>query len=93
MSDNEQNNGLGMIVAFFAGLTAGAVLGLLYAPSSGEEMRKKIRKTSIDAKNQTVALAQQTLDSIKEGVQPPMDKQQEASVGEEDTTEDTTEAT
>ena len=93
MSDNQQNNGLGMIVAFFAGITAGAVLGLLYAPSSGEEMRKQVRKTSMDVKDQTVAFAQQTVDSIKESVQSLTDEDAEASVEEDATTEDVTETT
>ena len=93
MSSNEQNNNLGMIVAFFAGFTAGAVLGLLYAPSSGKEMREQVRKTSIDVKDQTVAFAQQTVDSIKESVQSLTDGDTEAAVGEDDTTEDATEAT
>ena len=69
MSNNEQNKGLATIVAFFAGFTAGAVLGLLYAPSSGQEMRKQVRKTSTDVKNQTVEFAQQTISAVKEGVQ------------------------
>lgn len=93
MSNNEQNNGYPTVFAFFTGFMAGAVLGLLYAPSSGEEMRKKIRKTSIDTKNQTVAFAQQTVDSIKESVQSLTDEDAEVSVGEDDTTEDATEAT
>lgn len=69
MSNNGQNNGLGMIFAFFIGFLAGAVISLLYAPSSGQQTRKKIRETSIDAKNRTIELAQQATDSTKEGVQ------------------------
>ena len=69
MSNNGQNNGLTMVFAFFTGFMAGAVVSLLYAPSSGKETRQKIRDTSIDAKNRTIELAQQASNSAKEGVQ------------------------
>lgn len=68
MSNNEQNNGLPMVFAFFTGFMAGAVISLLYAPSSGKETRQKIRDTSIDAKNRTVELAHQASDSARQGV-------------------------
>ena len=69
MSNNGQNNGLTMVFAFFTGFMAGAVISLLYAPSSGKETRQKIRDTSIDAKNRTVELAQQAASSAREGAQ------------------------
>ena len=69
MSNNGQNNGLTMVFAFFTGFMAGAVISLLYAPSSGKETRQKIRDTSIDAKNRTVELAQQAADSARQGAQ------------------------
>ena len=69
MSNNGQNNGLAMVFAFFTGFMAGAVVSLLYAPSSGKETRQKIRDTSIDAKNRTIELAHQASDSARQGVQ------------------------
>ena len=69
MSNNGQNNGIAMIFAFFTGFMAGAVISLLYAPSSGKETRKKIRDTSVEAKNRTVEFANQATDSAKQGVQ------------------------
>lgn len=69
MNNNGQNNGLAMIFAFFTGFLAGAVISLLYAPSSGKETRKKIRETSMDAKDRTIEIAQQATDSTKEGLQ------------------------
>ena len=63
MSNNGQNNGLAMIFAFFTGFMAGAVISLLYAPSSGKETRKKIRDTSVEAKNRTIEFANQASDS------------------------------
>lgn len=69
MSNNGQNNGIAMIFAFFTGFMAGAVISLLYAPSSGKETRRKIRDTSIDAKNRTIEIAHQATDTAKQGVQ------------------------
>ena len=65
----DKNNGLGMVLAFFTGFMAGAVISLLYAPSSGKETRRKIRDTSIDAKNRTVEFAHQASDSARQGVE------------------------
>ena len=69
MSNNGQNNGLTLVFAFFTGFMAGAVISLLYAPSSGKETRQKIRDTSIDAKNRTVEFAQHATNSARQGVQ------------------------
>ena len=44
MSDNERNTGLATIVAFFAGFTAGAVLGLLYALIQGRKRERQFAK-------------------------------------------------
>ena len=81
MSNNGQNNGLTMVFAFFAGFMAGAVVSLLYAPSSGKETRQKIRDTSIDAKNRTVELAHQASDSARQGVQTLVEQGRESVHG------------
>ena len=81
MSNNGQNNGLTMVFAFFAGFMAGAVVSLLYAPSSGKETRQKIRDTSIDAKNRTVELAHQASDSARQGVQTLVEQGKESVHG------------
>lgn len=78
MSNNGQNNGIAMIFAFVSGFMAGAVISLLYAPSSGKETRQKIRDTSIEAKNRTVELANQTGDSARQGVQTIMEQGKES---------------
>lgn len=78
MSNNEQNNGLAMVFAFFTGFMAGAVVSLLYAPSSGKETRRKIRDTSIEAKNRTVEFANQASDSARQGVQTIMEQGKES---------------
>lgn len=35
-------NTAGVVLSFFGGLALGALLGILFAPESGEETRKKI---------------------------------------------------
>ena len=77
MSNNGQNNGLGMIFAFFTGFMAGAVISLLYAPSSGKETRQKIRDKSVEAKDRTVELAQQTSESARRSAQNLMEQGRE----------------
>ena len=88
MSNNGQNNGLTMVFAFFTGFMAGAVISLLYAPSSGKETRQKIRDTSIDAKNRTVELAQHAASSARQGAQTLMDQGKESVHGIVDTSKE-----
>lgn len=78
MSNNGQNNGLAMVFAFISGFMAGAVVSLLYAPSSGKETRQKIRDTSIEAKNRTVEFANQASDNARQGVQTIMEQGKES---------------
>ena len=85
MSNNGQNNGLGMIFAFFTGFMAGAVISLLYAPSSGRETRQKIRDKSVEARDRTVELAQQTSDSARRNAQHLMEQGRESVQGMVDT--------
>ena len=81
MSNNGQNNGLGMIFAFFTGFMAGAVISLLYAPTSGKETRQKIRDKSVEAKDRTVELAQQTSESARQSAQHLMEQGRESVQG------------
>lgn len=88
MSNEGQNNGLGMIFAFFTGFMAGAVISLLYAPSSGKETRQKIRDKSIEAKDRTVELAQQTSESARQSAQNLMEQGKEGVQGIVDTSKE-----
>ena len=58
--ENGKNVG-GILLAFLAGSVAGAVAALLLAPSSGAETRKKIKATSLDAKDKAL----EKVDSVK----------------------------
>jgi len=50
---NGKNVG-GVLLAFLAGGVVGAVVGLLLAPSSGAETRRKIKATSLDTKDKAL---------------------------------------
>ncbi len=43
-----KSNGL---ISFLAGITAGAVIGVLFAPASGKETRKKLKKKGAEARD------------------------------------------
>lgn len=88
MSNNGQNNGLTLVFAFFTGFMAGAVVSLLYAPSSGKETRQKIRDTSVDAKNRTVEIAHQAASSAREGAQTLVEQSKESVHGIVDTSKE-----
>lgn len=51
--ENGKNVG-GILLAFLAGGVAGAVVGLLLAPSSGAETRQKIKATSLDTRDKAL---------------------------------------
>ena len=42
MSDNSSNSGFAFIAGLFVGAAIGAIGGLLFAPESGEDTRKKL---------------------------------------------------
>ncbi len=88
MSNNGQNNGLGMIFAFFTGFMAGAVISLLYAPTSGRETRQKIRDKSVEAKHRTVEFAQQTSDSARQNAQDLIKQGKESVQGAVDSSKE-----
>ena len=88
MSNGGQNNGLGMIFAFFTGFMAGAVISLLYAPNSGRETRQKIRDKSVEARDRTVELAHQASDNARQSAQNLMEQSRESVQGIVDTSKE-----
>jgi gas vesicle protein len=56
MSDDNSVGGLGW---FLAGLGVGALVGVLYAPKAGKETRDDIVASALDAKEKAAILAQQ----------------------------------
>lgn len=58
------NNSSKTALAVLAGVAVGAAVGLLYAPESGKDTRKKLKKNAIKAKNDATAFAQETYDNV-----------------------------
>ncbi|MDP5101782.1 MAG: YtxH domain-containing protein [Nonlabens sp.] len=52
------NNSSKTILGVLAGVAVGAAVGLLYAPESGEDTRKKLKKNALKAKESAAAYAQ-----------------------------------
>ena len=44
----------GILLAFLAGSVVGTVLGIMLAPSSGADTRRKIKASSLEAKDRAV---------------------------------------
>lgn len=56
--------------SFFAGLILGGLIGagiaLLYAPQSGEETRKLLKKKALEAKKKALELKEEAAERLKE---------------------------
>jgi gas vesicle protein len=64
MSDND--NGVGGLGWFLAGLGVGALVGVLYAPKAGRETRDDLVAGALDAKEKAAILAQQSKERAAE---------------------------
>jgi len=60
MSQNNKNSALEVAVSFLVGAATGFLLGILFAPASGKETRKKIK----DEVEKTTEKAKEGLDKI-----------------------------
>ena len=58
MSDNNNSAGT-VLVAFALGAVAGAAIALLYAPSTGEETRRKLAEKAREGREKAEAYARQ----------------------------------
>lgn len=67
MSDND--NSVGGLGWFLAGLGVGALIGVLYAPKAGKETRDDLVASAMDAKERASALAQQGRERASEFAQ------------------------
>jgi len=56
---SDQDNSVGGLGWFLAGLGVGALVGVLYAPKAGKETRDDIVASALDAKEKAAVLAQQ----------------------------------
>jgi gas vesicle protein len=60
-----------IITGFLIGLTAGAVLGILFAPGKGADTRKKIATEGKDLKNKIHDLMNEIADCYKRSEEEP----------------------
>lgn len=80
MSDNNNSAGT-VLVAFALGAIAGAAIALLYAPTSGEETRRKLAEKAREGRDKAEELARQGrefLDRQRETVTAAVDRGREA---------------
>jgi gas vesicle protein len=61
---NSDNSSGSVLVAFVLGAIAGAAVALLYAPSSGEETRRKIAEKAREGRDKAEAAAREGRDFI-----------------------------
>ncbi len=60
------NTGQKILLSFLAGISVGAVAGLLIAPDSGRETRKKIAKKAVDIKSSIGTQMTKLTDKVNE---------------------------
>jgi gas vesicle protein len=80
MSDNNNSAGT-VLVAFALGAIAGAAVALLYAPTSGEETRRKLAEKAREGRDKAEQFARQGrefLDRQRETVSAAVDRGREA---------------
>ena len=80
MSDNTNSAGT-VLVAFALGAVAGAAIALLYAPTTGEETRRKLAEKAREGRDKAEALARQGrefIDRQRETVTAAVEKGREA---------------
>jgi gas vesicle protein len=59
------NNTLGVLGGMFIGALAGAAAALLLAPQSGKDMRKQIQEKSIEMRDRTTELVDDTMTKVR----------------------------
>ena len=69
------NNFLNVLVAMVVGGLAGAVAMLLLAPQSGKETRKLIQKKSVELRDQTTEMVEDTVEQVRSNVIQLLDRQ------------------
>ena len=61
----ETGSGGAVIVAFALGAVAGAAIALLYAPATGEEMRKKLAQRAREGRDRAEELVREGGEALK----------------------------
>ena len=73
----EEKNIGGILLAFLAGGIVGTALGLLFAPSSGAESRRKIKAKSMEAKDK----AMEKVEAVKSEAEELVERGKEKVAG------------
>ncbi|NJN26818.1 MAG: YtxH domain-containing protein [Cyclobacteriaceae bacterium] len=63
-----------ILTGFFIGAMGGLLAGLLIAPESGSDTRKKISKTASQFKDDLQELAEETIESAKKSLSESVDE-------------------
>jgi len=66
MANHHNQGGAGVLVAFVAGVVAGAALALLFAPASGEETRRNLGERAREVRDR----AREQYEAARRGDQP-----------------------
>lgn len=69
-----KNDGLKILTGFFIGAMGGLLAGLLIAPESGKDTRKKISDTTSKIKHDLQDLAEETLEASKKSISETVDE-------------------
>jgi gas vesicle protein len=77
MSDNRGSNFLDSLFAFLAGATTGFILGILVAPASGKETRKKIQDQAKKSQEQAAESYKKIAKEAEKGVKIAKEKAEE----------------
>ena len=63
------NTASGVIIGFLAGLSAGAIMGVLFAPKKGDETRRELREKAMAARNRIQSRMATRKDKLKRGAE------------------------
>lgn len=74
MGNEGGSSGVSTFIAFLTGALAGAAIGLLLAPAAGHETRKRIRDTSLKAKEGVEDAAQKAIELTTVSVHKYLDR-------------------
>ena len=75
-------NNTKIIIAAAAGIAAGAIMGILFAPSSGKETRKRIKKAGsqlTENVNETIQKGRKSLTTLREEIKERLESMSDGS--------------